>query len=89
MHGDILPAIPIVTPNYAVTAAKWQHLPAITMLFPHLPAITMLWRHLPAITAYGIIWVLDSTDRLRITIAKCEIETITCHENLKSAVYLY
>ena len=40
MHGDILPAIPIVTPNYAVTAAKWQHLPAITMLFPHLPAIT-------------------------------------------------
>ena len=50
MHGDILPAIPIVTPNYAVTAAKWQHLPAITMLFPHLPAITMLWRHLPAIT---------------------------------------
>ena len=39
-----------MTPNYAVTAAKWQHLPAITMLFPHLPAITMLWRHLPAIT---------------------------------------
>ena len=31
----------------------------------------------------GIIWVLDSTDRLRITIAKCEIETITCHENLQ------
>ena len=31
----------------------------------------------------GIIWVLDSTDRLRITIAKCEIETITCHESLK------
>ena len=54
MHGDILPAIPIVTPNYAVTAAKWQHLPAITMLFPHLPAITMLWRHLPAITAYFV-----------------------------------
>ena len=50
MHGDILPAIPIVTPNYAVTAAKWQHLPAITMLWRHLPAITMLWRHLPAIT---------------------------------------
>jgi len=40
MHGDILPAIPIVTPNYAVTAAKWRYLPAITMLFPHLPAIT-------------------------------------------------
>ena len=54
MHGDILPAIPIVTPNYAVTAAKWRHLPAITMLFPHLPAITMLWRHLPAITAYFV-----------------------------------
>ena len=54
MHGDILPAIPVVTPNYAVTAAKWQHLPAITMLFPHLPAITMLWRHLPAITAYFV-----------------------------------
>ena len=54
MHGDILPAIPIVTPNYAVTAAKWQHLPAITMLFPHLPAIPMLWRHLPAITAYFV-----------------------------------
>ena len=50
MHGDILPAIPIVTPIYAVTAAVWRHLPAITMLFPHLPAITMLWRHLPAIT---------------------------------------
>ena len=54
MHGDILPAIPIVTPNYAVTAAKWRHLPAITMLFPHLPAITMLWRHLPTITAYFV-----------------------------------
>ena len=40
MHGDILPAIPIVTPNYAVTAGKWQHLPAITTLYPHLPAIT-------------------------------------------------
>ena len=49
MHGDILPAIPIVTPIYAVTAAKWRHLPAIPMLFPHLPAIPMLWRHLPAI----------------------------------------
>ena len=62
MHGDILPAIPIVTPNYAVTAAKWQHLPAITMLFPHLPAITMLWRHLPAITAYFVStkWVVLS-----------------------------
>ena len=60
MHGDILPAIPIVTPNYAVTAAKWQHLPAITMLFPHLPAITMLLRHLPAITAYFVStkWVV-------------------------------
>ena len=60
MHGDILPAIPNVTPNYAVTAAKWQHLPAITMLFPHLPAITMLWRHLPAITAYFVStkWVV-------------------------------
>ena len=45
-----LPAIPVVTPNYAVTAAIWQHLPAITMLFPHLPAITMLFPHLPAIT---------------------------------------
>ena len=44
MHGDILPAIPIVTPNYAVTAAVWRH----------LPAITMLWRHLPAITAYFV-----------------------------------
>ena len=41
MHGDILPAIPIVTPNYAVTAAKWQHLPAITMLFQKLTANTM------------------------------------------------
>ena len=40
MHGDILPAIPIVTPIYAVTAPKWRHLPAIPMLFPHLPAIT-------------------------------------------------
>ena len=60
MHGDILPAIPIVTPNYAVTAAKWQHLPAITMLFPHLPAITMLFPHLPAITAYFVStkWVV-------------------------------
>ena len=60
MHGDILPAIPIVTPNYAVTAAKWRHLPAITLLFPHLPAITMLWRHLPAITAYFVStkWVV-------------------------------
>ena len=50
MHGDILPAIPIVTPNYAVTAAKWQH----------LPAITMLWRHLPAITAYFVFtkWIV-------------------------------
>jgi len=64
MHGDILPAIPIVTPIYAVTAAKWRHLPAIPMLwrhlpaipmlFPHLPAIPMLWRHLPAITAYFV-----------------------------------
>ena len=44
MHGDILPAIPIVTPIYAVTAPKWRH----------LPAITMLWRHLPAITAYFV-----------------------------------
>ena len=60
MHGDILHAIPIVTPNYAVTAAKWQHLPAITMLFPHLPAITMLFPHLPAITAYFVStkWVV-------------------------------
>ena len=60
MHGDILPAIPIVTPNYAVTAATWRHLPASTMLFPHLPAITMLWRHLPAITAYFVStkWVV-------------------------------
>ena len=60
MHGDILPAIPIVTPNYAVTAAKWQHLPAITMLWRYLPAITMLWRHLPAITAYFVStkWVV-------------------------------
>ena len=33
MHGDILPAIPIVTPIYAVTAAKWRHLPAITAYF--------------------------------------------------------
>lgn len=31
----------------------------------------------------GVIWVLDSTDRLRIAIAKCEIETITCHESLQ------
>ena len=60
MHGDILPAIPIVTPNYAGTAAKWRYLPAITMLFPYLPAITMLWRHLPAITAYFVStkWVV-------------------------------
>ena len=61
MHGDILPAIPIVTPIYAVTAAKWRHLPAIPMLFPHLPAITMLWRYLPAITAYFV-----STNSLKI-----------------------
>ena len=40
MHGDILPAIPIVTHIYAVTAPKWRHLPAITMLCQHLPAIT-------------------------------------------------
>jgi hypothetical protein len=39
-----------VTPIYAVTAPKWRHLPAITMLWRHLPAITMLWQHLPAIT---------------------------------------
>ena len=39
-----------MTPIYAVTAPKWRHLPAITMLWRHLPAITMLWRHLPAIT---------------------------------------
>jgi hypothetical protein len=60
MHGDILPAIPIVTPNYAVTAGKWRHLPAIMMLFPHLPAITMLCRYLPAITAYFVStkWVV-------------------------------
>ena len=60
MHGDILPAIPIVTPNYAVTAAKWQHLPAITMLWRHLPAITMLFPHLPAITPYFVStkWVV-------------------------------
>ena len=60
MHGDILPAIPIVTPIYAVTAPKWRHLPAITMLWRHLPAITMLWRHLPAITAYFVStkWVV-------------------------------
>ena len=43
MHGDILPAIPIVTPIYAVTAPKWRHLPAIPMLWPHLPAML---RHL-------------------------------------------
>ena len=50
MHGDILPSIPIVTPIYAVTAPKWRH----------LPAITMLWRHLPAITAYFVFtkWVV-------------------------------
>ena len=62
MHGDILPAIPIVTPNYAVTAATWRHLPAITMLFPHLPAITMLCQHLPAITAYFVFtkWIVLS-----------------------------
>ena len=62
MHGDILPSIPIVTPIYAVTAAKWRHLPAITMLWRHLPAITMLWRHLPAITAYFVStkWVVLS-----------------------------
>jgi len=49
-----------VTPNYAVTAAKWQHLPAITMLWRHLPAITMLFPHLPAITAYFVStkWVV-------------------------------
>ena len=33
MHGDILPAIPIVTPIYAVTAPKCPHLPAITAYF--------------------------------------------------------
>ena len=60
MHGDILPAIPIVTPIYAVTAPKWRHLPAITMLFPHIPAITMLCQHLPTITAYFVStkWVV-------------------------------
>jgi hypothetical protein len=70
MHGDILPAIPIVTPIYAVTAAKCQHLdaitmlcqylPAITMLCQHLHAITMLCQHLPAITAYFVStkWVV-------------------------------
>ena len=62
MHGDILPAIPIVTSNYAVTAAVWRHLTAITMLWRHLPAIPMLWRHLPAITAYFVLtkWVVLS-----------------------------
>ena len=54
MHGDILPAIPIVTPIYAVTAPKWRHLPAIPMLCQHLPAIPMLCQHLPAITAYFV-----------------------------------
>ena len=54
MHGDILPAIPIVTPIYAVTAPKWRHLPAIPMLWRHLPAIPMLCQHLPAITAYFV-----------------------------------
>ena len=39
-----------MTPIYAVTAPKWRHLPAITMLWRHLPAIAMLWQHLPAIT---------------------------------------
>ena len=39
-----------VTPIYAVTAPKWRHLPASTMLWQHLPASTMLWRHLPAST---------------------------------------
>ena len=29
-----------------LTAPKWRHLPAITMLWRHLPAITMLWQHL-------------------------------------------
>ena len=38
-----------VTPIYAVTAPKWRHLPAITMLWRHLPAIPMLCQHLPAI----------------------------------------
>ena len=37
MMQHILPAIPIVTPIYAVTAAKWRHLPAIPML-PHAMA---------------------------------------------------
>merc|ERR1711991_1039854 len=48
--SSFLPGIPVVTPNYAVTAAIWQHLPASTMLWRHLPAIPMLWQHLPAIT---------------------------------------
>jgi hypothetical protein len=48
--SSFLPAIPVVTPIYAVTAPKWQHLPASTMLWQHLPASTMLWRHLPAST---------------------------------------
>ena len=39
-----------MTPIYAVTAPKWRHLPASTMLWQHLPASTMLWRHLPAST---------------------------------------
>ena len=42
--SSFLPAIPVVTPIYAVTAPKWQH----------LPASTMLWQHLPAITAYFV-----------------------------------
>ena len=40
--SSFLPAIPVVTPNYAVTAAIWRHLPAIPMLWQHLPAIPML-----------------------------------------------
>ena len=48
--SSFLPAIPVVTPIYAVTAPKWRHLPASTMLWQHLPASTMLWQHLPAST---------------------------------------
>ena len=74
MHGDILPAIPIVTPIYAVTAAKWRHLPAITMLWQHVPAITMLCPHLPPITAYFVSteWVLYSvyTKKRRFSLKK-------------------
>ena len=82
MHGDILPAIPIVTPNYAVTAAKWQH----------LPAITILWRYLAAITAYflstnGLYSVYSKKSRLSMKKSINLSQTLVC-VTLSSTEYI-